>query len=34
MELSYLLASGILVKRNGGFRLLVTFWHRVGECFH
>ncbi len=34
MELVYLLAYGMLVKRNGGIRFLVTFWDRVGGCFH
>ncbi|MEE8322544.1 MAG: hypothetical protein V3R57_02840, partial [Candidatus Bathyarchaeia archaeon] len=34
MEIVYLLAYGMLVKRNGGIRFLVTFWDRVGGCFH
>jgi hypothetical protein len=33
MELVYLLAYGMLVKRQGGIKFLVTFWDRVDGFF-
>ena len=33
MEVVYLLAYGMLVKRNGGIRFLVTFWDCLAGVF-